>query len=55
MFVPFQRLELDSNAASDAIRINHPRAFALARRIKPELTSLLTIAKDASVLGGNPS
>ena len=53
MFVPFQRLDLNSSSASDAIRINHPRAFALARRTKPDLTTLLTIAKDASVLGGN--
>ena len=55
MFVPFQRLDLNSNSASDALRINHPRAFALARRVLPDLTVLLTIAKDTSVLGGKPS
>jgi hypothetical protein len=49
-FVPFQTLDINSQTTSDALRSNHPRAFALARREAPSLNHILTLLRDSSVI-----
>ena len=47
-FVPLQNVKINDVQSSDQLRNNHPRAFALARRDKPERNALLTMLKDSS-------
>jgi hypothetical protein len=48
-FVPLQNVDVQNTASSDQLRNLHPRAFALARRDKPERSTLLTLLKDSSM------
>ena len=50
-FVPLQNVEINEITSSDAIRVRHPRAFALARRDRANLPELLTLLRDSSMLG----
>jgi len=50
-FVPLQNLNVNDQSSSDALRAKHPRAFALARREPPDLNLLLTLLRDAQMLG----
>ena len=51
LFVPFQTLDASDESSSDKLRINHPRAFALARRESPDIGHLTTALRDALILG----
>ena len=50
LFVPFQTLDPGDVESSDSLRSHHPRAFALARRERPNLKHLLTIIRDEAML-----
>jgi hypothetical protein len=50
LFVPLQTLKSKDLQSSDNLRKHHPRAFALAHRTSPQLSSILTAARD-SLLG----
>ena len=47
-FVPLQNVDINDVESSDQLRHRHPRAFALARRDKPDRGTLLTMLKDSS-------
>ena len=49
-FVPFQKVDVSSVASSDALRENHPRAFALAHRGRKSVAALVTDIRDATLL-----
>jgi len=51
LFVPFQRVDIDSVSSSDALRTKHPRAFALARRGRKSISAIITDIRDSSVFG----
>lgn len=51
LFVPFQRVDIDSVSSSDALRTKHPRAFALARRGRKSISAIVTDIRDSSVFG----
>lgn len=51
LFVPFQRVDIDSLSSSDALRTKHPRAFALARRGRKAISAIVTDIRDSSVFG----
>ena len=50
-FVPLQNLDVNDQESSDALREKHPRAFALARRDRVDRNRLLTLLRDAQMLG----
>ena len=50
LFVPFQKVDVNSAASSDAIRTEHPRAFALARRGRKSIRAIVTDIRDSSVV-----
>jgi hypothetical protein len=50
LFVPFQTLNPADSASSDALRVRHPRAFALARRERPSVRQLVTAIRDAGLI-----
>lgn len=52
LFVPFQKLNIDSAVSSDSLRTEHARAFALARRGRQSIAGIVTEIRDAGVLGG---
>ena len=52
LFVPLQTLDINSETSSDHLRSHHPRAFALARRDRPSMSSMVTSLRDSMVLGG---
>ena len=52
LFVPLQTLDINSEQSSDRLRTDHPRAFALARRDRPSMSSMVTSLRDSMVLGG---
>jgi len=49
-FVPFQTLDINSQASSDQLRAHHPRAFALSRRDRPSISEILTLLRDSTVI-----
>lgn len=49
-FVPFQKLDVTSVESSDAIRVNHPRAFALAHRGRKSIAAIVTDIRDGALL-----
>ena len=49
MFVPFQKIDLQSAESSDQLRTAHPRAFALARRGKKGASALVTDIRDSAL------
>ena len=51
-FVPLQNVKINDLQSSDALREQHPRAFALARRDTPNRNTLLTMLKDSSFFEG---
>jgi hypothetical protein len=51
MFVPFQTLKIHDRKSSDSLRASHPRAFALARRNKPQPKELVTALRDSIMIG----
>lgn len=50
LFVPFQKVDVGSVTSSDAIRTEHPRAFALARRGRKSIRAIITDIRDANVI-----
>ena len=50
LFVPFQKLDVRSVSSSDAIRTEHPRAFALARRGRKSIRAIITDIRDSNVI-----
>jgi hypothetical protein len=50
-FVPFQKLNLTSVESSDALRMEHSRAFVLARRGRKSIAAIVTDIRDAGLLG----
>ena len=52
MFVPFQTLNINDRQSSDSLRTSHPRAFALSRRERKQLSwpLKLTFAKQCRAL-----
>ena len=50
LFVPFQKVDVNSVTSSDAIRTEHPRAFALARRGRKSIRAIVTDIRDSSVI-----
>ncbi len=50
-FVPLQNLDVNDQGSSDDLRGRHPRAFALARRDPADANHLLTLLRDAQMLG----
>ena len=52
LFVPLQTLDVESQDTSDHLRAHHPRAFALARRDRPSMSSMVTALRDSMVIGG---
>lgn len=50
LFVPFQKLDVTSVESSDAIRSNHPRAFALAHRGRKSIVAIVTDIRDGALL-----
>ena len=50
-FVPFQKLDLSSVQSSDALRTEHSRAFALARRGRKSIAAIVTDIRDSGLLG----
>ncbi len=50
LFVPFQTLNPADSASSDALRVRHPRAFALARRERPSVRQLVTAIRDSVLI-----
>ena len=51
LFVPLQTLDLHSEESSDQLRTHHPRAFALARRDRPSMSTMVTSLRDSMMLG----
>ncbi len=51
MFVPLQRLSIDDATDSDELRTRHPRAWAIARRSRPQVTDLVARIRDVALLG----
>ena len=51
LFVPFQKIEMESQESSDALRMHHPRAFTLARPGRKSIAALVTDIRDALVVG----
>ena len=50
-FVPFQKIDLTSVQSSDALRTEHSRAFALARRGRKSIAAIVTGIRDAGLVG----
>ena len=50
LFVPFQKVDVNSASSSDSIRIEHPRAFALARRGRKSIGAIVTDIRDSGVI-----
>ncbi len=50
LFVPFQKMDLRSETSSDALRTEHARAFALARRGRKSIAAIVTDIRDAKML-----
>ena len=51
LFVPFQKIAIESQESSDALRVHHPRAFTLARPGRKSIAALVTDIRDALVVG----
>lgn len=50
LFVPFQKMDLLSETSSDALRVEHARAFALARRGRKSIAAIITDIRDSSMM-----
>jgi len=50
LFVPFQKMDLRSETSSDALRVEHARAFALARRGRKSIAAIITDIRDSSMM-----
>lgn len=50
LFVPFQKLDINSVESSDGLRTAHPRAFALARRGRKSVSALVTDIRDLTFM-----
>jgi hypothetical protein len=50
LFVPFQKLDINSVKSSDGLRLSHPRAFALARRGRKSVSTLVTDIRDLTFM-----
>jgi hypothetical protein len=51
LFVPLQTLDPCSQLESDQLRHQFPRAFAVARRETPQISDLVTVLRDAMIMG----
>ena len=49
-FVPFQKLDINSEESSDGLRKAHPRAFALAIRGRKSALALVTDIRDSIIV-----